>query len=1004
MQKDYKEVRVAMNRQDPPYGCLTNGAHYPFTLNGKTWTTVDHYFHAQKFAGTPLEETIRRCKTAKQAGRAGRAKGAPVRQDWDKIRHNVMYEGLMAKFKQNAGPRRVLRSTGTATIVGLMGKEDFWGAGKDGKGKNKWGELLMNVRLLLDGVDDDEGEAEEEKKTGGKRKRETNERTKKRGKGDDEDEDSEEEEEEEKPKEKGKKEKKKKKEEKGKEKKTEKEEAKKKLRGVYTQVEYASSCRANCRVCWNKIPKGELRMGKLSFSRKFDGTICEWHHLNCFLKRYTVEAAEAPSIKGLDDIRWEDKEKLLNTFGASPSKKRKREAEKEVGGDDDEGEGEAEAEEGDESEPRDNFAETGDEEDEAMKLQNKKLWALKDELRKNCTRDELKELLEFNSQQAKGGKMRLLDRCAECMLFGAMPLCPECKTGVIVPWKGVFRCTGFATAWSKCTFTKESIDRLEWKIPDSTKNEYLQSFKFTMEKQVVKKVVEPEKKERKKSTTPSPKKAKTVKMVVKGNSAIDPKTGLSETGRIYEEKDGTKYNVVLNMSDVVTGANAYYNLQVIEDEKAETWHVWRKWGRVGTWVGSSKLDKCATARKAVELFERVYLDKTGNRWADRDEFEKQPGKYYPVDIDYGIDDSSLKAKAVDPNKPSQLQDNRIKDLLGLIFNMENMEKTMAEMEIDINKMPLGRLSEATIKRGYTVLSKIQEVLDDTELEEAQRKNSLIELSNQFYTIVPHAFGLSRPTIIDHRKLVKNKIEMLNTLSEMQLAIKLLREGEDTDDVLWANYQKLKTNIVPVAPEEKEFKLVSKYLRQTHAPSHSQYSLELLDLFKIDREGEMTRYEKWAKLHNRMLLWHGSRLTNWAGILSQGLRIAPPEAPSTGYMFGKGVYFADMASKSANYCFTSRENNVGIMTLSEVALGDMYQLLHSKYMDKPPAGYHSTKGCGQTEPDPSTAVLTKEGVKVPCGEPSKSGAVGSSLLYNEYIVYDVGQINIKYLLKVKFNYK
>ncbi|ELR11505.1 uncharacterized protein ACA1_256440 [Acanthamoeba castellanii str. Neff] len=141
MQKDDKEVRVAMNLQDPPYGCLTNGAHYPFTLKGKTWPTVDHYFHAQKFAGTPLEETIRRCKTAKQAGRA---KGAPVRQDWDKIRHNVMYEarapnqplearGLMAKFKQHAGPRRVLRSTGTATIVGLMGK----GTGLLGRGEGR---------------------------------------------------------------------------------------------------------------------------------------------------------------------------------------------------------------------------------------------------------------------------------------------------------------------------------------------------------------------------------------------------------------------------------------------------------------------------------------------------------------------------------------------------------------------------------------------------------------------------------------------------------------------------------------------------------------------------------------------------------------------------------------------------------------------------------------------------------------------------------------------------
>ena len=41
---------------------------------------------------------------------------------------------------------------------------------------------------------------------------------------------------------------------------------------------------------------------------------------------------------------------------------------------------------------------------------------------------------------------------------------------------------------------------------------------------------------------------------------------------------------------------------------------------------------------------------------------------------------------------------------------------------------------------------------------------------------------------------------------------------------------------------------------------------------------------------------------WVGILSEGLRIAPPSAPVTGYMFGKGVYFADMVSKSANYCF------------------------------------------------------------------------------------------------------
>ena len=43
---------------------------------------------------------------------------------------------------------------------------------------------------------------------------------------------------------------------------------------------------------------------------------------------------------------------------------------------------------------------------------------------------------------------------------------------------------------------------------------------------------------------------------------------------------------------------------------------------------------------------------------------------------------------------------------------------------------------------------------------------------------------------------------------------------------------------------------------------------------------------------------------------------------TGYMFGKGVYFADMVSKSANYCWTSPQSPVGLMLLCEVALGNM----------------------------------------------------------------------------------
>ncbi len=57
-------------------------------------------------------------------------------------------------------------------------------------------------------------------------------------------------------------------------------------------------------------------------------------------------------------------------------------------------------------------------------------------------------------------------------------------------------------------------------------------------------------------------------------------------------------------------------------------------------------------------------------------------------------------------------------------------------------------------------------------------------------------------------------------------------------------------------------------------------MEPVTVFKVGRDREEAAF---TPLHNRRMLWHGSRSTNFAGILSQGLRIAPPEAPVTGYV-------------------------------------------------------------------------------------------------------------------------
>jgi poly [ADP-ribose] polymerase len=71
-------------------------------------------------------------------------------------------------------------------------------------------------------------------------------------------------------------------------------------------------------------------------------------------------------------------------------------------------------------------------------------------------------------------------------------------------------------------------------------------------------------------------------------------------------------------------------------------------------------------------------------------------------------------------------------------------------------------------------------------------------------------------------------------------------------------------------------------------------------------------------------------------------------------------------------------------------------------DKAPGSCLSTKGVGLTSPDPAGNVALDNGCIVPTGKPVKLEN-SSSLLYNEFIVYNVNQVKARYLLKVRFNY-
>ena len=57
------------------------------------------------------------------------------------------------------------------------------------------------------------------------------------------------------------------------------------------------------------------------------------------------------------------------------------------------------------------------------------------------------------------------------------------------------------------------------------------------------------------------------------------------------------------------------------------------------------------------------------------------------------------------------------------------------------------------------------------------------------------------------------------------------------------------------------------------------------IFRLARSDEEKRLQS-CELNNHMLLFHGSSTSNLISILKQGLKVAPSEAPTTGYLFGK----------------------------------------------------------------------------------------------------------------------
>ncbi len=142
-------TQILFYKPSEAYGEFSNFSRHSIQLKEKLWPTSEHYFQAQKFSGTEHEEAVRIAKSPMVAARMGRSRERPLRPDWESVKDDIMREALRAKFTQHPQLRSLLLSTGDAQLIEHTTNDRYWADGGDGSGKNRLGELLMELRAQL---------------------------------------------------------------------------------------------------------------------------------------------------------------------------------------------------------------------------------------------------------------------------------------------------------------------------------------------------------------------------------------------------------------------------------------------------------------------------------------------------------------------------------------------------------------------------------------------------------------------------------------------------------------------------------------------------------------------------------------------------------------------------------------------------------------------------------------------------------------------------------------
>jgi poly [ADP-ribose] polymerase len=432
---------------------------------------------------------------------------------------------------------------------------------------------------------------------------------------------------------------------------------------------------------------------------------------------------------------------------------------------------------------------------------------------------------------------------------------------------------------------------------------------------------------------------------------------------------------VLQRTDLTTNNNKYYGLEL--HRAGHSFRVFTHYGRTDDLeknpdAGVRESRYFATEDEARDGYAAIYADKTRSTKGYKEVAlaSSRIGSRPTMD-----DDGSAAAKPA-PQASSPKASSTLHPEVQALVNLVYAEATSALTTTVTAKItakgietPLGVLELGQVQKGEAILAQLY-----AEFHKGQkRKSELTRLSGEFYSVIPHRLGRTRAAI------EASVIDNIAAFEEKQQTLQLMRDMMSVQNVLFeadvdARAKALGCEIGFVEPKEARFSELADMVVKSQIKTKS---VKVKNIFTVRRGGEHETFQ--SEIPNQRLLFHGSRIKNWAGILSRGL-LMPKVAVQMGVhrsdegWLGNGIYFGDAACASTFYT-TPGKAGTRLMALALVALGEMKEYTRISYgLSAPPPGYHSCHG-----------LRSRPGLR-------------SQFEDDEYAVYQTNQQRLEYLVE------